>query len=289
MATIKDLLETHQVVHVGEDHRHGRAGWVQVDCPWCGKDSGKFHLGISLSNGAAACWRCGRKNTASVIALLTGMDSKLARKQVDSVALAAAPVRHTGKLVVPYGCEPMGQAHKAYLAARGLNAATVARVWGVRGIGLSTRLKWRLWIPIHHYGGIVSWTTRSIGPGGQRYLSAGVAEEALPHKHILYGGDYARNAITIHEGPLDVWAVGPGAVAVCGTAYTEAQLLAMTKFPVRAVCFDGERDAQLRARTLARLLSAYPGETHNVVLDSGKDPVEADRGEILELRRTFLD
>ena len=30
------------------------------------------------------------------------------------------------------------------------------------GIGIAPRLQWRIWIPIHYHGEIVSWTTRSL-------------------------------------------------------------------------------------------------------------------------------
>ncbi len=289
MQTIKDILEMHDVPHAGAGHRHGRHGWVQVDCPWCGQGSGKFHLGISLTTGASSCWRCGKKNTAAVLAALTGLPQAKAREHIDGATLEATPARHTGRLALPYGRQPLGNAHKAYLAGRGLDADMVAQVWGVEGIGLAAKLKWRLFIPVFHYGELVSWTTRSIGTEGQRYLSAGSNEESVPHKHILYGADYAKHAIVIHEGPLDVWATGPGAVATFGTAYSEAQLLAMSRYIVRAVCFDTEPDAQHRARNLASRLSAYPGETHNVVLETGVDAVVAHPDEIKELRQTFLD
>jgi hypothetical protein len=55
------------------------------------------------------------------------------------------------------------------------------------------------------------------------------------------------------------------------------------------VCFDGEPEAQARARTLARTLSLYPGVTWNVKLESGEDPATADQEEIKELRKKFLE
>ena len=57
---IVELLDKYDIDHRGEDHHHGRHGWVQVDCPRCGPGSGKFHLGFSLTTAAVNCWRCGR-------------------------------------------------------------------------------------------------------------------------------------------------------------------------------------------------------------------------------------
>ena len=275
--------------HVGADHKHGRPGWVQVDCPWCGTH-GKYHLGISLSTGASACWVCGKHNTAKAIALITGRPQGRIREMLDGAAMAEPEVRRTGTLAVPAGVGPLGPGHRTYLRRRGFDADQVAELWGVGGIGNAARLRWRLYVPIRHHNETVSWTTRSIKPREtQRWVSAGYEEEAMHHKDILYGADYAGHGIVIHEGPTDVWATGPGAVATCGTGFTEAQLLAMSKYPVRAVCFDNGAAAQRRARELADMLAGFPGTTHNVVLETGDDPADADPAEIKELREAFLE
>jgi len=288
--TIQDILEAHGVPFAGPGHKHGRLGWVQVDCPYCGNETGKFHLGISLSSGASSCWHCGKHNTAIVLAMLTGKNSLAMRKAVDDAALVAAPTRHTGRLVLPTGRGPLLGGHCTYLARRGYYAGSVAALWGVQGIGQASgqwrHLRWRLFIPVHHYGEVVSWTTRTINPKEkQRYISASGEQEAIPHKSILYGADYARHAIIIHEGPLDVWATGPGAVATCGTAYTDAQVLAMRGYPVRVVCFDSSADAQARGKELAATLAAYPGHTYNVKLETGEDAADANPEELAELRK----
>lgn len=295
--TVAEILQDLGIAFQGEGDPGGRPGWVQVTCPDCGDQSSKGYakkyLGISLSTGAANCWRCGRKNTATVLAAITGVPVARVRERLDGARMAAPLVRRTGRLVVPAGVGPMGPGHRAYLAARGLDAAVVARVWGVCGIGQVggawRPLRWRLYIPIHHHGEVVSWTTRTIQPNVRtRYVSAAHEQEVIHHKDILYGADYAHHTIIIHEGPVDVWATGPGAVATLGTGYTEAQLRAMSNYLVRVVCFDSEPEAQRRARGLAAALSPFPGETHNVVLETGSDPADADPEELAELRAAFL-
>ncbi len=290
MAQIEHILEDLGVAYVGAEHKHGRVGWVQIDCPQCGSGTGKFHLGISLTTGAAACWRCGRQNTASVLATATGKPYSVVQRALRGANLIAKPERGRGTLRLPTGIGDIGPAHRAYLASRGFDPDEIERLWGVQGIGMVGRYRWRLFIPIHHQGRVVSWTTRSVqAHAKQRYMSAAAKDEAIPHKELLYGADYARHAITIHEGPLDVLAVGKGAVATCGTGFTDHQLLAMAKYPVRVVCFDAGTAAQRRARELADMLSVFPGTTHNVQLESGDDPAEADRAEIQELRKAFLE
>lgn len=290
MISIRDILLENNIPHAGSDHKHGRPGWIQMDCPWCGRNTGKYHLGISLTTGASSCWRCGRHDTAMALALLTGKTAATMRERLDTVKHEAPEARKTGRLALPAGLCALGPGHRAYLAGRGMDPDVAARVWGARGIGQARELRWRIFIPIHHHGQVVSWTTRAIKRGAeQRYISAPAEGEAIRHKDILYGADYARHAIIIHEGPLDVWATGPGAVATCGTAYTPAQLRAMSRYAVRVVCYDAEREAQRRARALANALSCFPGTTHNVTLETGKDSAEADKEEIAALRKTFLD
>jgi DNA primase len=98
-----------------------------------------------------------------------------------------------------------------------------------------------------------------------------------------------RHAVIVCEGPIDAWTIGPGAVATCGLGYTRSQLMELSQFPVRVVCFDREPAAQKRARRLARQLQVFPGETHVVELETGKDANECQRNEIMELRKQFLD
>ena len=138
-------------------------------------------------------------------------------------------------------------------------------------------------------GKLVTWTTRSIGNGPTRYVSAPKNCEGIPIKETLYGEDYARQAVVVCEGPTDVWAMGPGAVATFGLNVTESQILRLSAYHVRAICFDNQPEAQVRAKVLVQDLSCLPGATYNIRLESGKDPAEADREEIEGIRREFLE
>ena len=134
---------------------------------------------------------------------------------------------------------------------------------------------------------MVSWTTRTISSDESitRYVSASPQEESISHKSILYGEDLARQVIVIVEGPVDAWAIGPGAVATLGIVYSTAQINRMIRFPVRYILFDSEIEAQKRAKKLSNSLSCFPGTTAIITLDSGKDAAEADADEIKKLRK----
>ena len=173
---------------------------------------------------------------------------------------------------------------REYLEGRGFDPDQLGAIWeiGVLAAGI--------YIPIHYHGVVVTHTLRQLRmPGTVRYVSCPADREAVSAKDLLYGEDLCRGAIVIVEGPTDAWAIGPGAVATMGLSFSRAQVLKMSKHPLRVVCFDAEEQAQKKARELVALLSAFPGETVKVQLETGKDPGECDKSEILEIRRRFLD
>lgn len=268
-----------------QDHHHSRPGWINFDCPFCGIGSSKYHMGFNRRRLDFNCWKCGRHRQYDTLKAL-GVSSK------DAVAFLrdARPAkeldapRAAGKLLYPK-CGELLPAHEKYLKRRGFNPEEIKTLWNVSATGGFVKLDWRIIIPIYYGTDIVSWTSRAIGKEVEpRYISARPEEERMRHKEILYGEQYAGTSIIVHEGPLDVWATGPGAVCTCGTGYSTQQLLRMSKYARRIICFDAESEAQKRARRLAKDLSVFDGETINVQLETGSDPAEADYEEVAELR-----
>lgn len=301
VVSLTDFLEEHGVefVQAGE-HQHATLNWLNVDCPECSPGSQRYRLGIHLGSHAANCWSCGPVNVTTALAALTRQPWGAVRTVVRGLDRTHAPrVQHTGKLILPDGIKDvLPDRHRQYLESRGFNAAEIVKLWGVKGIGLAPDLAWRLFIPIVHDGRTVSWTTRQLATGfaagrGPRYKSAQPHQEAIHHKDTVYGGDYARHAVIVCEGPTDVWRIGPGAVATFGLSFTAAQVEWISKFPVRVVTFDTGKSrrelvaAQRAARRLCWLLEGVPGKTFRVELKS-KDPGESSPEEIKELRQRFL-
>ena len=165
----------------------------------------------------------------------------------------------------------------------------MADLWELGGIGPARELKWRIFAPVFDLQGReITWTTRAIGNDAKRYISAPVEKEEVNIKATLYGQHLARHSIIITEGPVDAWAIGPGAVATCGVGYTQTQAQLAAAYPNRAVCFDAEPAAQRRAEELCQLLAGMPGRTVNIELETGDDPASADPAEIMEIRQEFL-
>lgn len=275
-----------EIRSAGED-KHARDGWSQLCCPFCGRGTDKFHLGYNLAQGNLSCWKCGSHSQAETLVAYTGMSYREAKKALEGLdrVRSVEKVSKRGALKLPKGIEEMGPRHRKYLINRGLDPDVLAEEWGIKGIGLAAKLSWRIFIPIHYRGEVVSWTTRSISKNAEmRYVSAAEDQEALNHKELLFGEDKAKHAICVVEGPLDAMRIGPGAVATCGTAISRAQILRMSKYPVIGIALDSEKVAQRRARKLADELSVFGGDVRLIQLDA-KDAGESSDDEIEELRK----
>lgn len=287
-----EILSQLNIPYKTEGHHHCRPGWVNIDCPFCGKDSHKWHMGYSLEGNYLTCWRCGFHTLIETLIEITGESPtkcKRILKDIETIKIKTKKEKPKGKLILPTSNGRLQPIHKQYLKSRGFNPNKLKKIWGICGIGIAAKLSWRIFIPIFYHGKMVSWTTRSISHSNKitRYISAGIKEESMPHKSLLYGEDYTTNIIIITEGPFDVWRIGPGAVATLGTGYSNDQILRMTSYPKRVICFDNEREAQKRAKKLCDDLSVFPGKTYNIQLNA-KDAASASDKEIKQLRESFL-
>jgi len=284
--TIEEVLTDLQVPFLRAGHHHCRPGWIQIDCPFCGKDSDRFHLGYNLGLRYFNCWKCGAKFVDQVLREL-GVASAKAREIHRSIESETVVPRERARvsLQVPIGLGPLLAAHRKYLRGRGFDPEVIEDVWKIKGIGISHELSWRIYIPIFLRARQVSWTTRAIGERvTQRYISASAEEESVNHKSVVYGRDFCRHSVVVVEGPIDAWAIGPGAGALFGTAFSSAQVRELVDIPNRFICFDSSKDAQNRAEELANQLACFPGSTENIQLDA-KDPGSAPPKEIQLVRK----
>lgn len=275
------------------EHHHVTEGWLGIDCPFCSQDSGRFRLGIRLLDRPyCTCWTCGYHRLGETLYQASGKPVDVVYGLLSTVQRQRGVdvVRPRTRFKMPVGVGQLRRPHEEYLQSRGFDPDKVASLWDIRGIGIAGRLSWRLWIPIHRDGEMVSWTTRAIGSDvGRRYINASMEEEAVPAKQCLYGADHVRHVAIVCEGPMDVWAVGPGAVATMGVLWTAAQIKWLSSIPVRVVLLD--RDAKHRANKLLDTLemAGLPGRTEMVTFESGDDPASADPDEIAELRRKYME
>ena len=284
---VVDLFDSLGVEYITEGSHHCTTGWLQL--PWCPSCSTagdrNYRLGVHTVSKAWNCWSCGRLRGADAMSTITGLGvDECARLlgQCEQWLTVSAP-RKKGKVVIPDGVVDMLPAHREYLRSRKISPDYAAEVWGVRGIGPQRRLPWRLWLPVR-LDRVLSWTTRTIGERGPRYVSASQEEEAIPHKELLYGEELAGNSVIVVEGPLDAMRIGEGAVASFGTSWTTAQAKRLSRFSKRVIVFDSEPTAQRKACELADYIGASEGQTLVVEIEA-PDPGSADESELQALRR----
>jgi hypothetical protein len=282
---LQELLDNYHVDYITEGHHHCTPTSIQVDCPYCSQGWKRWRMGLHKYRRSANCWVCGRHSFVETLAEITKESYSNLRKVLSLLYIKDKQEKKRGKLELPKYLGELLPAHRKYLENRGLNIQELAEVWQIKGIGPAPKLAWRIFIPITYRGAVVSWTTRAIGENQIRYINARPDQESISAKELLFGQDHARSSsVLVVEGPFDAMRIGKGAVATFGISFSKSQLRKIADYPRRTVCFDSEREAQIRARKLCDDLSMFPGETRNVVIKSGKDPGSASEKETQELR-----
>lgn len=290
MISLADLLSDLGVD--AKDHTespHVTPGWLGIICPWCGQGTGNYGLGVNQRTLATVCWKCGPRSLTASLAAASGRPFREIAEALGGVRVEKRAERPPGKLELPAGLGPLLKPHRRYLKGRGFDPDEMAALWGLQGIGMAPKLKWRLFIPITLKGRVASWTTRAITDRTKyRYWAAAPAQEAIPAKTLLGGEDQVvGNAVIVVEGFFDMARVGPGAVWTMGTGFTPAQVYRLSRYWRRTICFDNDPAAKRRARALASALAAFRGETQVAELDAD-DPGSADKREIKLLRKVAL-
>lgn len=293
MTTFVDLLQEHRV-HFKTEGRGTRPGWIQFQCPHCGggSDPTKLYCGYNIGGNYVSCWQCGYHKSIETLSLLTKLSVSALLKEFKPPSRSlrqrsderGAKQRH---LELPTGIvySPVPAPHRRFIATRQLLAKQVSQLWQLGYISLSRRLPWRVFIPVHYHGQIVSWTTRTIGNKEPRYISAKPSQELMPLKSLLFGEDYCHDdTVLVTEGPFDAMRIGPGAVALFGLAYTLQQMGRIAKYRKRIIVFDNEPVAQAKAAVLCAELQKMGGKTINIQIDA-KDPGSASDKEIKRLRK----
>ena len=285
-----DLVATLQSLNIPyrTSGTHSSSGWLQIDCPFCGLGTGKFHLGINLSFPRANCWKCGKKGLAKTLQLSSFLSYDECKNIVQKLprAFYQRDLVLPQKVKMPKNIKPMQKCHRDYVRSRGLDPKQMEDLWNLQGFDFDhPDYKFRLFIPIEYRHTVVSYTTRTISRVAKiRYIACPKENEAIPHKSLLYGLDYVRHKAIVVEGPSDVWNVGPGAIASFGIDYSAEQVKALSQIPVRYVCYDKEADH--KAEQLIEELNYFDGETHRIYLDA-EDPGSACKKEIDQLRKVL--
>jgi len=282
------LYRDHGVPVAPMGHKHAHKGWVHTVCPFCDGDPG-FHLGFNLDKGYYNCWRCGWKPVKLALALLLRLPERETGSLVRLYPLARQKdwppeaIETPSPILTPYPLNfgPLQTPHKRYLESRKFDPEALEREWGLLATGPISwpGWKWRIIVPIQLGSKLISYQTRSISTDAfdkQKYKACPEKLEVMKHKHSLFGIDKARgDSIIVVEGVMDVFRLGPGAVATFGTQTMPSQRMLLRRFKRVFILFDIDPHGagQEAGEKLAWQMSGFGVETKQVFLDHG-DPAE---------------
>lgn len=281
-------------------HKHQRAGWINVVCPFCTGNPG-YHLGFQEdSGGGFVCYRggCGWHGRISSISALLHVPASEARVIIQQYGGKAYTVQRPTNREYQFGTNvelPLGTSElrhpKAitYLEQRRFDPEKLIRMWGILQTGPVGTYKFRIVIPIKFLGYTVSYTCRSYVGHETRYMSCPTQLEAIPHKEILYGLDEVpskKRLVVVEGGGPDVWRMGPGCVSTFGTKVTPAQIKIMTNYK-RVILLRDLDEAGLLAweKVAARL--RFAGTELVIVDPPAQDPAELTDNEAEYLMRNL--
>ena len=279
-------------------HRHFRAGWINVECPFCTGNPG-YHLGYEEAGSGTGfvCYRCGGKGGVRTIAALCHVSYNEAKEIISQYGGRPYQVQvkrwnewKLGESVAPpVGLRRVSLRGLKYLKNQGYDAEELEHLWDIKMTGPVGRYKFRIFIPIKFQGFTVSFTCRSYVGSDVRYLSCPSAEEKIPHKQILYGIDEVpnRNRIVVVEGCTDVWRLGPGAVATFGTKVTQSQLKLLSAFKKIVLIRDSDKAGAVAWRKLEAQLEGFGLNAVVHTLEGVEDAAGLSQVEANYLMRTL--
>lgn len=287
------FLQTYGVDHTDRG-KHGRTGWVQIECPWCVGKQG-YYGGFNLSKGYFVCWRCKWHPLADTLALLLNITRRQARDLITKYQTHAGDYqgREDEEFVPAQKCKLPGgdlqEPHRQYLIKRGFDPEDISITWRIRGTDHKGPWKWRIVAPIHLDGRLVSFQTRDItNKQVLRYKACPKDNEVTQHQHTLYGIDLATSdKVLVVEGIFDAWRIGPGCVATFGSSWTMPQVKMLCRFEEIGIVYDPEEEAQIQAERLAFLLEGLGKRVSLYDIDAA-DPAEMSEEEVDQLRDDFF-
>lgn len=274
--------------------KHVRPGWVGLRCPFCG-DS-KDHLGYNLQRGYFKCWRCGWHSIPEVLRgmlQISWAEAYHFAEQYDVEGARTYRQQKSGRVSrIEIPQELLSAPERRYLERRGFSPTELCNLYDLRGGGFVGPWKYRIVLPFYFHGKLVTCTARALSDAMEpRYLNLPEERSVLAVKETFYNIDTVWDSpvIIVVEGPTDVWRLGPGFVASCGTELSPAQLALLKQWEQVLFLFDNEDLAQQRARKYAAALSSLGVPRVEVLReDSGKDPGSLSREEAQELRKAVL-
>lgn len=304
-----DVLRIYQdfgINHATEGHKHCRDGWVNTECCWCSGNPG-LHLGWNIEDEYFYCWRCGSHPPIKTLSAILNLPTTETYKIINQYGVVRSYVKKkpVGKkdFILPTDLTELTPQHKKYLKERKFNPDKLEKIWGLKSTGPLSYVfgddkdydyRFRLFIPIHWNGELVSFDTRIAKDIPKdsplaKYKACPVNREIKERKKILYGNQEAWGDIGIGvEGPTDVWRLGETACATSGIKYTQEQVKVIANnFKKFAVVFDDEPQAVKQGRKLVKDLQFRNVDAYQVKIKG--DPGSMSDSDAKKLVKNILN
>jgi hypothetical protein len=246
------------------------SGWIELNCPYCGDDP-SAHLGVNLKSKRTNCWRCGHKG--SILELVKGWekcswgDAEGIIKQFRLGVLPVAEPFSPAKKIVqkefhlpPEAVSQFLDHHWWFLKNKGFDPEEIISRYSLQACWEMGEFKFRIIIPIYQDKLLVNYSGRAVIDGMvPKYKHCHNDQAVIPAKRCLYGIDEVKDKAVVVEGPMDVWRMGPGSVALLGMEWTLHQVCKIVNRGLKEiyVMFDGEPLATRKAHKLAHFLAGF--------------------------------
>lgn len=289
---IEKIARTHGWDFVTEGVKQARPGWIQFRCPFTRCASSGYTLGFNTNSAYFNCYRCGWHSLSSVL-IAFGVDAQSVQDVVRSnFNPNVSKKRFDAKCVsehvfLPKTAGKCLKTHISYIQQRQLHAETTITLWQLLGTSIyDKKYPARIVAPITLDNRLVSFQTRDItGRSKRPYLTCPKSNEVVHHKHTLYGVDSVPgNTVIVCEGIVDVWKLGPGAVATFGVGFKLEQVVMLaTRFKKIVIAYDPDPAGKIGAEKLGCELDLFDVDV-SVMLD-----LPCDAGDMTEKqKRKFL-
>ena len=273
------------------------SNWFGLTCCFC--DDISTHLGISPDGEFYSCFRCGtRGNILNLIKEITNSSYSKAKEiylkysnilnipdYINEGIERVSRVEWPPELV---SSKPL-RGHELYLKKRNYDIDHLIQNYGIQFGGFTGDFSYRIIIPVHLNGKVVSYIGRDItNKAYLRYKNLSEKKSVLPVKETVYNIDAIHDEAIICEGCLDAWRFGYNAVALFGLVYTQKQIRMLgDKLRKAYICFDNEPQAEEAAEQLAEELS-WQGVSTEVLLIDKADPGELSKEEADEIKQELF-
>lgn len=270
------------------------SGWVEINCPFCPDPS--YHMGINLSSCLYHCWICGaRGGPERLLKELLDISYSSAKKLIQEFDINRTEEieekEEVEEIKYPKGIfNKLPSAHREYLIKRKFDPDLLMKKYKLKAcLHTGDDFAYRLIIPIIIDNQVVSYTGRDIsGKQKTKYKHLSNDKSIIQVKNCLYNIDTVKDKVLIVEGPMDVWRIGDGCVALFGTEHTLHQLNTLFGKNLKEayVMFDAETHTIRKAHRLANILSTFVPKVDVLELDGegALDPAELDENDVLKLR-----